>query len=311
MRDSRRSARLAAVAAVVGLVACGSPTPQEARPVAQATDKVKLGRPGDRFWGRFARPGRTLGKGKIGQRPTEASRPAGLSPGRHTLILTVSRWLSKKGTRVFPPRCTLAPPGQEEARDGFVVGWEQIEVSGDPCYAGVSQVAVRFDDAPLRRVPNMVIDRVVLTYSEEPGRFCATKGNYCWTGGAGTPEPKPEGCVEVKIPTVDWAASEPQGMIPFATGPDPLAPFEGPSRYPSVKRLGPREWDVTQAFAWQFSPGAAPLGASPGFGFLLTGWPTLRELTAEDNMACGSIVKDVKLAATITVYKDQPLQMPR
>ncbi len=102
----------------------------------------------------------------------------------------------------------------------------------------------------------------------------------------------------VRIPAVDWRTGAPAGLIPYLTQ---------PSGSPAVTRLGAREWDVTEPFVWQTDPNAGPLqapGAPPveeGFGFLLSGAPSLDQLTAEDNTNCISAISNIRLLVTYTV----------
>jgi hypothetical protein len=195
-------------------------------------------------------------------------------------------------------------------------GWGNVETaSGEQCGAYVLQLAVLFDQGLLAEVPEKTIDRAVLTFKEDEelsgcpidgGRF-----DRCWTNGSGAPVAKPEGCVVVRIPAVDWRKAPPTSLWPYTTDP----------RGPIVTRLGPREWDVTQPYKWQADPssrGVPPTGSDPpptGFGFLLTGWPSsLEQLTGDDNTRCVSSITNIKLNVTFTVPSekdDEPFQPPK
>lgn len=227
--------------------------------------------------------------------------PEFLRPGTHTMVLEVGQSLPKSTAKYFPNAqygCTPAT-GEAVPQEGFTVGWEQLEILGTPCFAGVSEVALHFDDSKLKQVPEKTIDRAVLTYEEVPAKLCS--GRTCWRSGSGNPEHKPYGCVVVRIPTSSWLESAPPGLLPYSS-----------QARPAVTRLGPREWDVTEAFTWQQTPGAAPLGAgSTGFGFLLAGGLRPHELEAEDNTSCASIVSRVQLHVTYTVPGDEAFRAPR
>jgi hypothetical protein len=63
-----------------------------------------------------------------------------------------------------------------------------------------------------------------------------------------------------------------------------------------VARLGPRQWDVTQAFVWQYVPGSVPPGATtPGPGFVLAGGLHYEQLPGEDSASCMSTFSNVRL----------------
>jgi hypothetical protein len=165
-------------------------------------------------------------------------------------------------------------------------------------------VAVKFDTSLLDRIENKMINRAVLVYDEVQAIGC-NNGGVCWTNGDGQPENKPDGCVVVRIPSTDWVANPPSGEFPVIT-----------SGRPVVNRLSVREWDVTEPFRWQTVPGAMPLspptgpGFVPGFGFLLTGGLTINQLEAEDNTNCLSVLTNIRLRTTYTVFEDRPFHGP-
>jgi hypothetical protein len=218
--------------------------------------------------------------------------PEHLQPGTHTLTLEVGQTKPVGSIRGFHGGTSCHPP------DGAPmlghVGWGQVEWGEAPCFALVVQLAVQFDKGPLADVPVQVYDRAVLTYDEREGFFCGLVedgGTRCWTNGQGDGTNKPDGCGVVRIPTLDWASTPHSGLIPFKTEP-----------VPAVRRLSAREWDVTEAYNWQSSPGAAPLGANPGFGFLLTGvFTSLDQLEAEDNEMCVSAITNIRLLVNYTI----------
>jgi hypothetical protein len=172
---------------------------------------------------------------------------------------------------------------------------------------------VAFDDGRLDQIPAKTVDRAVLTYDETPlPDACPgwTEGvetlvsPTCWRSGGGASEPKPDGCTVVRIPTWDWRnVPPPPGLVPYSTNPRP-----------TVQRLGPREWDVTEPYNWQNTPNAAPLGAAswtPGFGFLLAAGPSIEQLEAEDNTSCASVISNVRLNVTYTVPDDERFRDPK
>jgi hypothetical protein len=199
----------------------------------------------------------------------------------------------------------------------FVVGWADYEWFGSPCSGNVYQVAVSFDRGVLGQVPAYTtVDRVVLAYDEVemfvemfvpfcneviPGSEDPNISPNCWRSGDGKPEPKPNGCVVVRVPSAEWRHNEiPHGLVPFESDP----------RGPAVKQVSPREWDVTEPYRWQNVPSAMPLTPpgetppGPGFGFLLTGSGDINELQGEDSTSCVSWVSNVRLNVTYTVPPD-------
>ena len=233
--------------------------------------------------------------------------PEHMQPGTHTVSLDVARYLPRGAHKLFEGfhvACRWAdfqkmkiydqgewgpggPPSTGE------VGWGEIEYGDSPCSAVVHQLAVHFDDAILDGIPEKTIDRAVLTYDEREGYSCPFwvygEPATCWQDGEGNREPKPDGCVVVRVPTVDWSTPV-AGLLPYATS------------APAVRRLDTREWDVTEPYRWQKVTGAAPLEANPTYGFLLTGSITsLADLEGEDDTICMSLATNIKLNVTYTV----------
>jgi hypothetical protein len=76
---------------------------------------------------------------------------------------------------------------------------------------------------------------------------------------------------------------------------------------------------VTEPYSWQTDPKTIPLqvpNAPPvqaGFGFLLSGGPSLDQLAAEDNTSCMSILSNIRVRVTYTVPpgSDEPFRAPR
>jgi hypothetical protein len=220
-----------------------------------------------------------------------ATLPEAQRPGRHTMVLEVDRSAVGRSGKVYPPTCRNG--GVSTPKGAFSVGWSQFEADGDPCQAGVVETAVRFDQRPLDRIPNKVIDRAVLTYGESAAQGCVwpgLSGTTCWRNGSGAPQVKTNGCVaKLAFPTVDWTRNAPAGLLPHTT-------------FPQVSRITPREWDVSDPFRWQYTR-SAPLGGSPPppHGFLLSGGVGLNQLTAEDSTHCVSSLSTIQLRVTYTV----------
>ena len=110
------------------------------------------------------------------------------APGTHTVELSVGRSMKRHVWKTFND-CTSFPV----ASDQLLVGWEQIELDGSPCFAASTQVAVQFDTSLLDRIENKVVNRAVLVYDEVQAIGC-NNGGACWTSGSGQPEDKPDGC---------------------------------------------------------------------------------------------------------------------
>jgi hypothetical protein len=242
--------------------------------------------------------------------------PEALRPGTHNVVLTLDRTRAQKSKKVYD--CYLRPSADPS---GVTVGWANFEVPVDAgaCGADITRTAVHFNEGPLNNVPDKLIEKAILSYDEAPAAGCslnqsqfsagyeaiysfpATGGAGCWKNGAGDAEVKADGCVAVVgFPTADWIEKKyPEGSpLPHTTHPD-------------VKRIGPREWDVSRPYQLQYhgSFGAQPL---PRFGFLLRGSiDSFDDLTGEDNTACGSVLSNLKLNVTYTVPPDGPVNQPR
>lgn len=239
--------------------------------------------------------------------------PEYMRPGQHTLSLDVVQTLSRSTDKLYKDvpvigvfigrNVTCVPIGEFPGHLSGTVGWGQSEWGDSPCMAAVLQLAVNFETTKLDQIPVKVIDRAILTYDEAAAPICPLVfggPNACWQSGQGTPEDKPNGCAVVRVPNVNWMQTEPSpGLIPYA----------GTS--PAVSRISAREWDVTEPVRWQ-NGSAAPLGAIPTYGFLLSGGPSLDQLTAEDNSICISALSNIKLHITYTVPPDdEPFRAPR
>jgi len=184
------------------------------------------------------------------------------------------------------------------------VGWGQARWGDSRCMSFVLELSLMLDTHLIDEVPDKTIDRAVLTYQEKPGPLCPMlEGGLvgCWLSGSGNPENKPNGCVVVRIPRVNWVeTAPPPGPVPYSNG------------RPSVTRISAQEWDVTEPVRWRHQPSAAPLGLSPGFGFVISGGPSLDQLDTTDDTVCVSVLSDIKLNVTYTVPPDEgPFRAPR
>jgi hypothetical protein len=238
--------------------------------------------------------------------------PEYMRPGQHTLSLDIAQSLPRGVSKTYGGGGPIPGLGGgcasiKENFPGVLngsVGWGQSELGdSSPCGAQVFQLAVTFDMTKLDKIPERVIDRAVLTYDETPAPHCPLVFGMnisCWQNGQGVSENKPNGCAVVRVPTVNWTETSPSpGLIPYA----------GAS--PAVSRVSAREWDVTEPVRWQKGSGA-PLGASPTYGFLLSGEPSIDQLTAEDNTVCISALSNIKLHVTYTVPpRGEPFRAPR
>ncbi|MEJ3654131.1 hypothetical protein WEH80_14290 [Actinomycetes bacterium KLBMP 9759] len=229
------------------------------------------------------------------------------APGQHTLILGVRTSRSAAQQNTFEDFWG----GCRDNRGAFPgilrgsVGFANTELpAGNRCGSNNFQVALDFDDGLLRQIPGIRIDNAKLTYDESPPPFCPLvvgQETPCWSSGGGQPEQKPNGCVEIKLPTVDWINSPPPGLIAYSGNP-----------VPARNRLDPRTWDVTEPFRWQFSPSNRPLtppgapAAPSGFGFLMAGAIHIDQLDGNDNTVCLSQVTNVGLRVTYTVLPEGP-----
>jgi hypothetical protein len=222
----------------------------------------------------------------------------GLSPGTHTVALGVTGSRASQATRTLSGAC--ADVGWSGSVYNYV-GWGQVELpNSTPCGAVVLQLAVEFDRGPLDRVPSKVINRAVLVYDEAQGDpvVCGSGGGLtvsCWQSGGRHPEDKPDGCVVVRVAAAGWGSASGVGELPYLPGPRP-----------TVTRLDARQWDVTEPFSWQYDPSNIPLmpdgsRPTPGQGLLLSGGPSINDLTGEDNTVCISQLSNIHLDVTYTV----------
>jgi len=193
---------------------------------------------------------------------------------------------------------------QKAADSANQVGWGQVEWYGAPCSADVYQLAVYFDFAnapPLRQGAR--INRAVLEYDEYPGdsdgRGCSQVFGYnyipCWSNGNGDKVDKPDGCVVVKVPGIDWRIPTVKGQVPTI------------SLIRDPRKLGPGRWDVTEIVSRQIA--GEELGSTlHPFGMLLTGPLLINQLTGEDSTNCTSVVKNVHV--TIELSNPPPPTLP-
>ncbi|MDV3243075.1 MAG: hypothetical protein LOY00_15120 [Methylocaldum sp.] len=224
--------------------------------------------------------------------------------GQHTLLVGVTTSRNAWESRTYSSTCgELTPmPG---VMDGMV-GWGQAEIGwlGENCFAFVLERAVQFDFTLMDMIPDKIVDRAVLSYDEVEAPSCPLVVGYsyrCWQNGEGNYEVKANGCVEVRIPSMDWVRNggTVQGSLPtFASG-------------QPTSRINARQWDVTSPIAWQLSSPAPPLGGMRGYGVLLTGGPSIDGLTAQDNTVCVSDLSNITLEITYTVPPSGEFIPPR
>ena len=135
-------------------------------------------------------------------------------------------------------------------------------------------------------------------YDEAPAPHCwlvSGETDTCWQSGGGHPENKPNGCAVVRVPSTDWRHQGMKGLLAVLN-----------DGQPPVRRLSPREWDVTDALRWLLNPA---MGSNPGFGFVLTGGPrSLNELQATDRTVCTSSITNIRLIVNYTSAKDELVQ---
>jgi hypothetical protein len=197
--------------------------------------------------------------------------------------------------RLGPCHYHAPTPGPIRGHVGFIQA--EIHSDGENCAAMTLQKAVQFDMSKLRRVNAGRINRAILAFDEKEGADCKFVEDpvrrTCWQSGGGRPERKPVGCVVVKVPSINWVGDNTQrGEMPTH------------ERAPQIHRIGPGRYDVTEAFRWQFQ--GAPLGTSPGVGFLLQGHIPFGRLTAQDNTICVSAVSNIRIEVDYSKVTGQP-----
>lgn len=240
--------------------------------------------------------------GQLPQRPSSIGRGDKVtdfrSPGVHTLQLRVTRTRDSNAQKTFTSTCGYRR--EYLGRLLGAVGWGQHEIGwlGDACGAFVYEKAIDFDAGLLNSVPHKTINRAILRYTETEATGCnmlleGYDEYRCWQSGEGRPEPKPNGCAVVLVPSVDWITrGVPEGPLPAVEG---------------AQRIGAQQWDVTTPMSWQLVPSSIPLGASRGYGLLLIGGATIQRLTAQDNTICLSQLSNIVLDVTYTVPVIKPL----
>ncbi|MDR6890890.1 MULTISPECIES: hypothetical protein [Variovorax] len=197
--------------------------------------------------------------------------------------------------RLGPCVYNAPAPGSMRGHVGFIQA--EIHSDGENCQAMTLQKAVQFDKAKLHRLNAGRINRAILVFDEKEGADCKfvvdPVRRTCWQSGGGRPEHKPVGCVLVKVPSINWVGDNTQrGEMPTH------------ERAPQINRIGPGRYDVTEAFRWQFQ--GAPLGTSPGVGFLLQGHIPFGRLTAQDNTICVSAVSNIRIEVDYSRATGQP-----
>ncbi|WP_416067330.1 LGFP repeat-containing protein [Rhizobium sp. ZK1] len=225
--------------------------------------------------------------------------------GEHTLEVGMVATREAWADRNYGSTCgRLSPlPGPMSG----MIGWGQAEIGwlGENCMAFVTERAVQFDRALIGQLAGKIqIHSVVLSYEEAEAPSCPLVAGYsyrCWQNGDGNYEVKQNGCVVVHVPSVDWERNGGAypGRIPYSQ--DYLQP---------ITRIDNRHWDVTSPVSWQLSSPTPPLGGSSGFGLLLSGWPSIQDLTAQDDTVCVSDIINVALTISYTVLPQGEFHPP-
>lgn len=231
--------------------------------------------------------------------------------GKRTIEIGMTNSRPAWDSKLFTSSCGPLDPFPGAMRD--MVGWGQAEHGwlGQNCFAFVLERAVQFDRTLLDQVPGKRIIKAVLTYDEAEAPKCDLVAGYsyrCWQSGTGAPERKPQGCVVVRAPTMDWIGNggSIQGRVPAAEG-----------AAAGIRRIDARTWDVTSQVSWQLDPRTVPLhadrnsGPSVGFGLVLSGGPSINQLTAQDNTVCVSEVQNVAIEITYEVLSSGVFVPPR
>jgi hypothetical protein len=212
---------------------------------------------------------------------------------------------------------TIGGPGGPVSGPGVigVAGWGQVEGNGHPdansdsCVSWVAAFGFDFDLSPFTSVPGAkTIDRAVIRYNEAAEPACQslvyTQGGFlvdsdipCWSSGSGAPEDKPDGCVVLRIPSVDLGTLAPGQSWPFNS-----------RTFSKVDRRG--SWDVTDLLRSRVNPGLIPPpeagGPEGSWGYALIGtFMSTSDLDAEDNTRCSSLITDIRMELTFTVRPDQ------
>lgn len=221
------------------------------------------------------------------------------------------------GTDCTRGGAAVGPPGPVLGPDVIgVAGWGQVEGNGHPdansdsCVSWVARSGFDFDLTPFTSVPGIKsVDRAVFRYKEEAQPRCMTliytQGGFlvdsdipCWSSGNGSPQDKPDGCVVLRVPTVDLATIPATQVWPLTST--------------TFTKVDPRgAWDVTDLFRRRVNPALFPppeAGGSinTGWGYALTGQiGDTSALDAEDNTRCTSLISDIGIELTFTVTPPQ------
>ncbi|WP_205083254.1 hypothetical protein, partial [Paracraurococcus ruber] len=252
---------------------------------------------------------------------------------RRTVVLRVNNWIADWKLRSFsdvpligtftgrgidcsrgfqlPPSAAMPTSGPNVVGDA---GWGQVEINNsDSCQSWVRIFAFDFDVQPFKSIPGVKqIEKVELSYKEgeTPLNSCHTLiwtqgGTFaenlrCWTNGQGDPEEKTEGCLYLRVPSVNWAVQPDRSLLDLA--------------FHKVEVRG--RWDVTDLFRRRVEPGLTPppeLGgpAPQGWGFALAGvFTDTSQLDARDNTRCTSRAGDIALEVSFVVVPPQSGGVP-
>lgn len=131
------------------------------------------------------------------------------------------------------------------------------------------------------------------------GRGCNQVVGYkyipCWSNGNCDKVAKPDGCIVIKVPGIDWRIPTVQGQVRTI------------SSIADPRKLGARRWDITEIANRQIS-GEQLLATVHPFGMLLRGPLLINQLTGEDSTNCTSVIKNVHV--TLELKNPPPRTLP-
>jgi len=259
------------------------------------------------------------------QLPSLANVPDFLQPGEHTLSFPANHVTLQWSTRSFSDvpvigtfigrgtDCTHGFQLAQTATDASgkivaVVGWGQVEGDGHPnsnsdqCVSWTGRLLVNFDISRFLNIQTAQFIRGVLSYQETEAPQCMTlvytQGGFladtlpCWTDGSGNRQGKPNGCLSLTFPTIDWLNHPPgNNLVGWHDLP--------------VQKINPSSWDVTDVMKGREIPhfGDGP-PIAPGF-MLIGEIRSTGNLTADDNTRCTSELNNITLAVTYSLPPQQ------
>lgn len=211
-------------------------------------------------------------------------------PGTHTLVFDASNVDWRYHVETTGDGCELDPLRIDNL-PSQAVGWGEADcgfffLTGHDSHADVTQTAAQFGLGRLDQIPNRLIARAWLTFTDE---------KYFWTDGDGNDIGlnQRSGCVTtLGIATTDWLNNPQEGLFPNDT-------------YQDQAPLNTTEFDVTSPVQLMI---ASPGDPSLRYGFVLRG--AIEQLNGDDNSACMSIVNKIQLHITYVVPTPPPTLVP-